>query len=539
MLLALLGLQVVTLLVVVVLLTRKAAAPVSPAPDSRLDALLAADLPGQLARMDSRAGVLDEHLRSELRELRAELTDGSNRLRASSDESSRQLREEVQGSIRGLGTMLQGELSASRNEGKLGAERLRVEVVESMQALGQSLHQALEAFRTDNKTEAERLRSTVEAQLARLAADFGKFSDATSQRQLEEREALHNSLRQLNRENAEQSDKLRGAVEERLRTLAAQNEAKLDEMRATVDEKLQKTLNERLTQSFGQVTTHLGEVQKGLGEMKELASGVGDLKKVLTNVKARGNVGEFLLGQQLEQMFSREQYAEQVTVKPGSGEKVDFALKFPNGPDSTVLLPIDAKFPQDVGQKLMDSYEHGSAEEIAEARKAFERAIRLEGKKICEKYVDPPATLPHAVMFLPTEGLYAEVTRIPGLQSELQQQCRVTIAGPSTFMAILTSFQMGFHTLAIEKKGNEVWNVLGRVRGEFEKFGGLMEKVEANVGTVQNALKKIRSKTTTINRALKNVASLDTGTPAEDLMSADNLLPLLAAADGDEEFEEA
>jgi DNA recombination protein RmuC len=483
MLVTLLALNGLILLLVVALLLRRPSSAAAAA-DPRLEALLAADLSGQLARAEGRSAALSDHMREELGQVRRE-----------SAEASRALREEVLGSI---------------------------------QLLGRTLQEGLDTFRSDNKADAERLRVAVDAQLRQLAEDFAKFSGETAQRQMEDREALHASLRQLGREHAEQGEKLRGAVEERLNALSTLNAGKLDEMRATVDEKLQSTLNARLTESFGQVTTHLGEVQKGLGEMKELATGVGDLKKVLTNVKARGNVGEFLLAQQLEQMFSREQYGVQVQVKPNSGERVDYALKFPNGPSSTVLLPIDAKFPQDVGQKLMDSYENGSAEQITDARKAFERAIRTEAQKICDKYVDPPTTLPHAIMFLPTEGLYGEVTRVPGLLSDVQQRCRVTIAGPSTFMAILTSFQMGFHTLAIEKKGNEVWKVLGRVRGEFEKFGGLMEKVERNVGTVQNTLQEIRGKTTTINRSLKNVSRLDGDAPSPELM-ADNVLPLLAA----------
>ena len=530
MLFGLLVLQVLTLVVVVVLLGRKPTAPVSAA-DPRLDALLAADLAGQLTRVDSRAALLDEHLRSELKELRRELSENSARVRTSSEEASRLLRQEVQASIQALGATLHGELSTSRKDSNVDAERLRVEVLGSMQALGQSLHQALETFRVDNKNEAERLRATVEAQLTRLAADFARFSGETAQRQMEDRDALYGSLKQLGRENSEHSDKLREAVEARLTTLAAQNEAKLEEMRATVDEKLQKTLNERLTQSFGQVTTHLGEVQKGLGEMKELASGVGDLKKVLTNVKTRGIVGEFLLGQQLEQMFSPEQYEKNARIKKDTSEAVEYALKFPNGPGSHVLLAIDSKFPREVGEKLMHAYEHGTQEEIAVAGREFERAIRLEGKKICDKYIDPPTTLPHAIMFLPTESLYAEVVRRPGLQSELQQQCRVTIAGPSTFMAILTSFQMGFHTLAIEKKGNEVWKVLANAKKEFETFGDLMASMERQVGTVQNTIQKLGVRSRAIGKTLKDVATLDTGTPAAQLMAVDNVLPMLAAGE--------
>jgi DNA recombination protein RmuC len=303
-------------------------------------------------------------------------------------------------------------------------------------------------------------------------------------------------------------------------------------MRETVDEKLQKTLQTRLTESFGLVTEQLGKVQTGLGEMKELATGVGDLKRVLSNVKARGVVGEFLLGQQIEQMFSPEQYLKNARIKPGTLETVEYALKFPNGDNEPSLLAIDSKFPQEDWERLEQAYDSALPDEIAKAGAAFERAIRTEAKRISDKYIDPPTTLPHAIMFLPTESLYAEVVRRPGLQAEVQGKCRVTIAGPSTFMAILTSFQMGFHTLAIQKKGDEVWRVLSSAKNEFEKFGGLMDKVGRQVGTVQNTLQEIGRKTKTINNTLKDVGRLDAGnSPA--ILALDEIsgaVPLLTAA---------
>jgi DNA recombination protein RmuC len=266
---------------------------------------------------------------------------------------------------------------------------------------------------------------------------------------------------------------------------------------------------------------------------------VGDLKKVLSSVRSRGVVGEFQLGQQLEQMFSPEQYIKNARIKPNTLEAVEYALKFPNGDgaDSYTLLAIDAKFPKEDWERLEHSYDHGSAEEIAAAGRAFERAIRTEGKRISDKYIDPPTTMPHAIMFLPTENLYAEVVRRPGLQSEIQANCRVTIAGPSTFMAILTSFQMGFHTLAIQKKGDEVWRVLSSAKNEFGKFGGLMDKVKKQVDTVQNTLGDITSKTKTINRALKQVSSVDAGAPVSNLLAFDDIAsvaPLLTASNEDE-----
>lgn len=260
--------------------------------------------------------------------------------------------------------------------------------------------------------------------------------------------------------------------------------------------------------------------------MKELAIGVGDLKKVLSNVSRRGGLGEFAVGQQLEEMFSPEQYIKQANIKPDTSEAVDFALKFPNGqPGHFILLPIDAKFPTADWERLEHAYDHGTADEIASAGKAFERSIRIAGKSICDKYIDPPTTTPHAIMVLPTEGLYAEVVRRPGLQAEIQSDYRVTIAGPSTFRAILTSFQMGFQMLNLQKKGDDVWKVLSKAKNEFGNFGMLMDKVERQVGTVQNTLGDIKRKTGTINKALKGVSDSDVDAAPTNLFGFEDLDP--------------
>jgi len=498
MLTALIVLQILTLIAVIfLLLRRQAAAPQDPRAAQILD---------QLARLDARSEAFDAHARSAFAQMRDDIAAEAKRTR---------------------------EASAT----DFGA--LRTEITASISTLGATLHTGLDAFRKDNADSAAKLANAVQQQMDAITQRLTNFTSEAARNQLEARDSLNTKLTDLGTSNAQQQDKLRAAVEDRLEKLNTPNAAKLEEMRVTVDEKLQTTLQSRLTESFGQVTTHLGEVQKGLGEMKELATGVGDLKKVLSNVSRRGGVGEFLLEQQLQQMFSPEQYLKQVNIKPNTTEAVDYALKFPNGDlGSFVLLPIDAKFPTTDWELLERAYDHGSAEEIASAGKAFERAIRLQGKQISDKYIDPPTTMPHAIMFLPTEGLYAEVVRRPGLQSEIQNNCRVTIAGPSTFMAILTSFQMGFHTLAIQKKGDEVWRVLSKAKNEFGNFGILMDKVEKQVGTVQNTLRDINSKTTTINRALKNVSVLGSGTPS-NLLAIEELpgvAPLLAAAtDEDDE----
>jgi len=498
--------QIVIVLAVIFLLLRRSSATQQ---DPRLTQL-AETLPTQLARLDAHFEGLDHHLRTELAQLRADTAAEARRTRESAASDFTNLRTEITANI--------AELSKLLNTG-------------------------LNGFRSDNQASDEVLRKAVHDNLESIALRLSYFIAESNRNQLEAREALHSRLNELSGEANDQQEKLRFTVEERLDKLNTTNAAKLEEMRVTVDEKLHATLQTRLTESFGQVTTHLGEVQKGLGEMKELATGVGDLKKVLSNVKSRGVVGEFQLGQQLEQMFSPEQYIKNARIKPNTLESVEYALKFPSGDgvDNFTLLAIDAKFPKEDWERLEHAYEHGTPEEQVAAGKAFERGIRAEGKRICDKYIDPPTTMPHAIMFLPTENLYAEVVRRPGLQSEIQSNCRVTIAGPSTFMAILTSFQMGFHTLAIQKKGDEVWRVLSSTKNEFEKFGGLMDKVKKQVDTVQNTLGDISGKTKTINRALKNVSgpalALDASPPVSNLIGFDDIAtvaPLLAASGDDD-----
>ncbi len=486
-------LQIVTLLAVVFLLLRKQAAP---AQDPRLTQIL-----DQLTRLDARQQAADEHIRNGFAQMRTDIA---------------------------------AEAQRTREASETAFAALRTEITASIATLGATLNTGLAAFRSDNKSSDDQLRTAVQQQLETLSQRLNAFTNDTNERHTSLRESLNTKLNELMASNTTLQNQLRTAVEERLTKLNEDNSKELEKMRQTVDEKLNATLQTRLTESFGQVTTHLGEVQKGLGEMKELATGVGDLKKVLSNVSRRGGVGEFLVGQQLEQMFSPEQYLKQVNIKRNTAEKVDFALKFPSGENASfILLPIDAKFPTSDWERLEHAYDHGTTSEIADAGKAFERAIRTQAKSIGDKYIDPPTTMPHAIMVLPTESLYAEVVRRPGLQSEIQSQCRVTIAGPSTFMAILTSFQMGFHTLAIQKKGDEVWHVLSKTKSEFGNFGTLMDKVEKQVGTVQKTIQEINSKTTTINRALKNVSSIDSGNPVSNLIGfeeGNGIAPLLAAS---------
>jgi len=325
-----------------------------------------------------------------------------------------------------------------------------------------------------------------------------------------------------------------GQLEEKQNSLIDQTAEKLEMMRETVDEKLSKTLNERLGQSFEQVSRHLEGVQQGLGEMRVLATDVGGLKKVLSNVKLRGGIGEVQLAMLLEQLLSPTQYAANVRTKHGSNDPVEFAIKLPGRSEdekSFVYLPIDAKFPKDIYEALMLAYENGTPDEIEQASKVLELAIRKMAKDIRDKYIDPPHTTDFALMFLPFEGIYAEVARRSSLIDQLQSEYKVAVAGPSTLTAYLNSLQMGFRTLALQKRSSEVWQILGAVKTEFDKFGGLLEKAQRNIHTASDTVDELLGKRSkAISRKLRSVEAL----PA---VEAERILPDAAgmAEDGGDE----
>lgn len=309
-------------------------------------------------------------------------------------------------------------------------------------------------------------------------------------------------------ENEQKLEQIRGTMEKRISAMQEENSKKLEEMRATVDEKLQKTLEERISKSFQLVSERLEQVYKGLGEMQNLASGVGDLKKVLSNVKTRGILGEIQLGAILEQMLSAEQYEENIVTKKGSTERVEFAIKLPGDEDGYVYLPIDAKFPADTYTKLVEAYETGNPEEIDLAVKMLERSIKTFAKCIHDKYIEPPQTTDFGIMFLPFEGLYAEVVR-RGMVETLQREYKINIAGPTTMAALLNALQMGFKTLAIQKHSSEVWNVLGAVKTEFDKFGDVLSATQQRINQANAELDKlIGTRTRKIQSKLRNIASL-------------------------------
>ena len=323
---------------------------------------------------------------------------------------------------------------------------------------------------------------------------------------------MNQQFRTFTEQNTAALNTIRATVQGQLENLQKDNHAQLEQMRQTVDEKLQKTLNDRITQSFQMVNERLQEVYTGLGEMKTLASGVGDLKKVLSNVKTRGILGEYQLGAIITELLAPEQYEENVVTHPGTANRVEFAIRLPGEGDGCIWLPVDAKFPGDTYAALVDAYEAGDPAAIAAAQSALEARIKLCAKDIRDKYIDPPHTTDFGIMFLPFEGLYAEVVRM-GLVDTLQRLYKVNIAGPTTFAALLNSLQMGFRTLAIQKRSGEVWNVLGAVKTEFETFGTVLEAAQKRITQTSEELDKLVGvRTRQIKRKLKSVSEL----PVED-----------------------
>ena len=387
---------------------------------------------------------------------------------------------------------LERELRNAINESARGG---RQELIQTLGTFQQSLvQQSAEATRTQN--------SQMDAFAQQLSLLQKTLSDT-----------LTLQVQQLSEANARRLTEMRGTLETQLAQLQQSNAAKLDEMRQTVDEKLQTTLQARLGESFKQVADRLEQVHKGLGEMNTLAQGVGDLKHLLTNVKTRGMFGEAQLASLLEQVMAPDQYAAQHATRPGSKNRVDFAIKLPGRSDDgqPVWLPIDAKFPNEDYERLLEAQSKADAIQAELCSKALEARVRLEAKSITEKYVEPPYTTDFAILFLPTEGLYAEVLRRPGLIESLQRDFRVTLAGPTTLMAMLNSLQMGFRTLALEKRSSEVWQVLGAVKTEFGKFGDVLARVKEQTQSVLNTLDKAQTRSNVMHRALRQVEALPEG----------------------------
>ncbi|HSW13828.1 MAG TPA: DNA recombination protein RmuC [Solimonas sp.] len=420
---------------------------------------------------------------------------------------------------------LREEAAGTRREAAELSRAQRGELTTLLGGFGQQLHAQQEALRTAVSERLEGFARELQAQNLRLAENQKQFlTDARSGREEQTQnlnrfgETQRLALSQLTEVQTRQAEALRLALESALQTLRNENTQKLEEMRRTVDEKLHETLEKRLGESFKLVSDRLEQVHKGLGEMQTLATGVGDLKRVLTNVKSRGIFGETQLAALLEQVLTVEQYAANVATRPGSNERVEFAIRLPGRglDDQPVWLPIDAKFPREDYERLLEAQDRADPAAAELAAAALERRIRDEAKSISSKYVAPPHTTDFAILFLPTEGLYAEALRRPGLFEALQREHRVTLSGPTTLLAVLNSLQMGFRTLAIEKRSSEVWQVLGAVKAEFGKFGEVLDKVKKKLDEASSQIEQTGVRSRAITRRLRDVQELP-GSEAESL----------------------
>jgi len=394
---------------------------------------------------------------------------------------------------------------------RLGSENRIDDLQRMVERQERTLREEMSRSREESANSARQAREELVAAMTGLGDSLLKRMSDIAQLQKNQLDIFAGQLKALTESNADRMDKLREAVEKRLGLIQEDNARKLEQMRATVDEKLHDTLEKRLGESFKLVSERLESVQKGLGEMQTLASGVGDLKKVLTNVKTRGTFGEIQLGSLLEQILAPGQYDTNVETRSNSGQRVEFALKLPGRDslsDAQVWLPLDAKFPQEDYLRLLEAQELGDPIAAGEAGRLLEKAVRESAKNIRDKYLDPPHTTDFGVMFLPTEGLYAEVLKRPGLFELLQREFKVVITGPTTLAALLNSLQLGFRTLAIEKRSAEVWNMLGAVRTEFHKFGEVLDKTRKKIQEAGNHIDQASTRTRVIERKLKGVQEL-------------------------------
>jgi DNA recombination protein RmuC len=390
---------------------------------------------------------------------------------------------------------------------------LETALAQRLATMDAALAQSLAASRADLSgalaAMSAALKDQLEASSSQLRQQFGVLQDGLQQQSSVLQQGLSQQLSALVQGSQANAEQLRTALNERLAAIQADNTAKLEEMRRTVDEKLHATLEQRLGDSFKLVSERLEQVHKGLGEMQSLAGSVGDLKRVMTNVKTRGTWGEVQLGAIIDNVLTPEQYARNVKVAPGSDELVEFAIRLPGRRDEQpVWLPIDAKYPVEHYQRLMDAQDSADRAAIMAAGTAFENSLRFEAKKIASKYIAPPHTTDFAILYLPTEGLFAEALRRPGLMEALQNEHRVMVCGPANLAAMLNSLQMGFKTLAIEKRSSEVWAVLGQVKTEFMKFGDALDAAKKSIDTAAKKFDDVGVRTRAIQRKLRDVQEL-------------------------------
>ncbi len=409
--------------------------------------------------------------------------------------------------------ILREEFSRNREEQQRTSRESREEQSLALRNFEKKVEESFTAFREQLRIMGNDTREGLTNSLKSFEERFAQSVKEFNELQRQKFNELVVKQTELNSTTELRLEKVRETVEGRLKVMQDENAKKLEEMRATVDEKLQTTLEKRLGESFKQVSDRLEQVHKGLGEMQTLATGVGDLKRVLSNVKTRGILGEIQLSNILEQIMAPEQFDRNVATKKGSRDVVEFAVKLPGKDDGgkEVYMPIDSKFPLDVYNQLQNAYDSGSAEAVAIAIKELERSIKNNAKDIRDKYLDPPYTTDFAVMFLPIEGLYAEVIRNTSLMEVLQREYRVVITGPTTLAAILNSLQMGFRTLAIEKRSSEVWQILGAVKTEFSRFGDVLKKAQEKITKANEDIDQlVGTRTRAIERRLRNVQELPT-----------------------------
>ncbi|WP_411719859.1 DNA recombination protein RmuC [Mycetocola sp.] len=517
-----------------------------------------------------RSGQTDSHTVPEIRE---EIRTVSTEVRSEFGTQRHELRQTQLEMLQQLNVLIQStatthaeELHRERQSRLETSTELRTFIVDSLAALHATLYESaqtslkeqvalrtaveerFDALRRANDDKLEQVRTTVEKLQSVLNDALSANSDriqvlaeANAAKHVELQAAIRDELDKLRIGNEAKHVELQTALRDELDKLRVGNEAKLEKMRETVDEKLQGTLEKRLGESFALVSERLEQVQAGLGEMKSLATDVGGLKRVLTNVKSRGTWGEVQLSRQLEDLLTVEQFERNVAIRPDANERVEFAVKLPGRGDTDrpVYLPIDSKFPQEDYERLVIAHEQSDMGTIEIAAKALERAVLAQAKSIAEKYIEPPHSTDFAIMYLPTEGLFAEVVRRPGLASKLQNEHRILVTGPTTLASLLNSLQMGFRTLAIEKRSSEVWQVLGAAKAEFQKYGQVWAKLEKQLQTAQNTVGEAGRRTRAVERKPRDVEvaglgggdledafeslSLDDNTEIEELSLNDDL----------------
>jgi len=397
-----------------------------------------------------------------------------------------------------------------KQDGSADLEALKTSIQVSLSSFESAIREELRANRMESTRATKDGQDLMGRQLGLFGQNQGTLLSSFQKQLTDLTKANQNGFYEFSASITKSLHDIRLEVNSRLQSIQKDNTVQLEKMRATVDEKLQKTLEERLGKSFQLVSQHLVEVQKGLGEMQTLAHGVGDLKKVLTNVKTRGVMGEIQLANILEQLLTPEQYSLNVATIPDSNCHVEFAIKMPGRDEAgtTVWLPIDAKFPMDRYEQVQDAYDAGDADLITKANKDLNNTIKSMARDIHEKYISPPHTTDFGILFLPTEGLYADVIRVPELAQTIQRDYKIVLAGPTNLAALLNSLQMGFRSVAIEKRSSEVWKVLGAVKTEFGKFGAVLEKVQTKLQQASSTIGKVGVRSRAIERNLRDVESL-------------------------------